>query len=149
MHWRIKRVRGRARAYPCHREWCPNRATDWAWDHTGPVVYDEVVSFGQPRRIPFSLDPARYIPLCKAHHVSFDMGGTEPFPCGHERTDENTYHRPGTLPGITNGYCRTCHRNRERERHAQGRTTPHRVARARRAEQAHLASGGTPLFDVA
>lgn len=147
IHARLKVIRGRASRYPCAAEGCTRRAHDWAWDHTGPTVTDEFLAFGSIRAISYGLDPTCYRPLCRAHHVSFDMrADPDYYPCGHPRAG-NTYTRPGSPEGL-NGYCRTCHREESRARAAAGKRPPRRVERARAAERAHLASGGSALFEL-
>lgn len=115
LHYALRRARGKASEYPCAGEGCEKQATEWAWDHVGPFVEEEVLSFGMMRRVKFSRDFDRYLPLCKSCHVRLDLQ-TDPtkFPCGHPRTTENTY----TRPSANSSYCRTCHRTRERERRA-------------------------------
>lgn len=110
-HRALRQARGKANENLCATEGCARRAVEWAWDHTGPSVSEKVPSFGLNRLIEFSLDPERYLPLCKSCHVRLDLR-TDPgkFPCGHARSEENTYIRPS---GST--YCRACHRERERE----------------------------------
>lgn len=58
----------RAAAYPCVTD-CGRPAAEWAYDH-GDV--DELVATvnGAPRR--YSLEPARYRPMCRPCHRRFD-----------------------------------------------------------------------------
>ncbi|WP_156623081.1 hypothetical protein [Mycobacterium sp. 1164966.3] len=67
-HMRVLAARGRASAYPCVGD-CGRPAADWAYDNADP---DELVSTvnGAPRR--YSLDPARYQPMCRPCHKRFD-----------------------------------------------------------------------------
>lgn len=112
-HYGLRKARGSASDYPCSREGCTRQAREWAWDHTGESVTETIPSFGTMRTLRFSLNFERYHPLCKPCHVSLDLiQDVESFPCGHPRSDENTYRRPD---GGT--YCRVCHRDRERQRH--------------------------------
>lgn len=63
MHSRVKSERGPACAHECAH--CGGRARDWAYDHSDP----------NPRYWrghPFSLDKARYIPLCRRCHYRLD-----------------------------------------------------------------------------
>ena len=63
-HIRVHRTRGPAVQHMC--EHCSSPAAEWAYDHTDP---DELTSaHGQP----YSLDPSRYLPLCRPCHRKFD-----------------------------------------------------------------------------
>lgn len=112
-HYGLRRDRGKASQYECSVPGCGKRAAEWAWDHGGDVVSEDVESFGGIRTLRYSLDQSHYVPLCKSCHVSFDqIKDTLRFPCGHPRSDENTYSRTGR-----SSYCRECHRAQERVRH--------------------------------
>lgn len=63
-HYRIYNLRGRADDYLCQH--CGETALEWAYTNDCP---DERVS---PESWRYSLDPARYMPLCKPCHVRFD-----------------------------------------------------------------------------
>lgn len=62
-HARVRTLRGLASGQTCAH--CPAQAEHWAYDHTDPNP-----RFG--RGLPFSLDPERYIPLCRSCHRHFD-----------------------------------------------------------------------------
>lgn len=66
-HYRVRRDRGPAAAQQCQH--CPEPAAEWAYDHTDP---DELLGVDHGRRVPYSLDPARYMPLCVDCHRLFD-----------------------------------------------------------------------------
>lgn len=67
-HSRVKRARGPARAFACA---CGARAEHWAYDHLDPreLVYQRSA---QSRRLPYSLNPVHYIPMCRKCHKAFD-----------------------------------------------------------------------------
>lgn len=118
-HTRLRKARGSASDFHCQGEDCSRQAREWAWDLTGPFVEEEVLSFGTIRRVRYSRDFDRYVPLCKPCHVRLDLRtDRSKFPCGHSRSTENTYTRP---TGST--YCIPCHRTKERERRALARTS--------------------------
>lgn len=63
-HIRVHKARGKAASHDCRH--CESVAAEWAYDHEDP---DELTSTtGQP----YSLDPARYMPLCRSCHRKFD-----------------------------------------------------------------------------
>lgn len=63
-HKRVRRARGRASEYSCTH--CDDRAYDWAYDHADP---DEGRT--EDGRT-YSLNPERYIPLCRPCHRKMD-----------------------------------------------------------------------------
>lgn len=67
LHQRIKHRRGGASKHTCMH--CVRRARHWAYDHTDP---DERIGEDHGRTMTYSLDPARYIPLCVSCHKLFD-----------------------------------------------------------------------------
>ena len=67
-HARVKRIRGAARQYPCAH--CGAQALDWAYDHADP---DELIDTDHGKRLPHSLDPEHYLPLCRTCHRRFDL----------------------------------------------------------------------------
>jgi hypothetical protein len=69
MHQRVVAARGRPGAYACDH--CSAPAEEWAYDHTDP---DERRSPSGRDDGPFSLDTARYMPLCVPCHRRFDNG---------------------------------------------------------------------------
>jgi hypothetical protein len=68
-HARVRRSRGKAAAFPCSQG-CGNVAAHWAYDHLDP---DEKVGEDHGYRVPFSVDPAHYVPMCTACHKAFDL----------------------------------------------------------------------------
>jgi hypothetical protein len=66
-HQRIRESRGPASAYQCIGV-CNGQARDWAYQHNDP---DELWSKHYPAR-PYSLDPARYAPMCRSCHKAYD-----------------------------------------------------------------------------
>lgn len=99
LHKRIRRQRGRARDHRCAHGDHP--ATDWAYDRSDPA--EVMIPNSRGRLVPASLDPEHYIPLCRIHHHALDSGRPatlDEYPCGHPRTEENTY------GGVR---CRTCY----------------------------------------
>lgn len=67
-HARLRRTRGRAADLPCSQ--CGGPAAHWAYDHQDP---DEKVGTDHGSQVPFSLDPARYLPMCVPCHKSYDL----------------------------------------------------------------------------
>jgi hypothetical protein len=68
-HRRLTRERGPASEQTCR---CGEQAADWAYNHTDPNERTELT--GHNAGYVFSLDPARYVPLCKLCHKTFDRG---------------------------------------------------------------------------
>lgn len=68
-HARIYIDRGRADVYNCAH--CGEPAVDWAYDHTDP---DERIDSNVRPSTAYSIDPARYLPLCRPCHIRFDRG---------------------------------------------------------------------------
>lgn len=65
VHHRLRQLRGDAGEHACQH--CKDRAYDWAYDHGDPDERQD------PRRGPYSLDPDRYLPLCRSCHKRFDL----------------------------------------------------------------------------
>lgn len=63
IHCRVKRERGRASSHVC--EHCGKPAKHWAYDHQDPEERSSPEG-------PYSLDPARYVPLCVGCHNRLD-----------------------------------------------------------------------------
>lgn len=63
VHYRLRQDRGPATDFACQH--CGNAADNWAYDHSEaePLMDDEG---------PYSLDLARYMPLCFSCHTKFD-----------------------------------------------------------------------------
>lgn len=68
LHARIRRTRGRANGYDCAH--CGGEAHQWAYDHTDPNPL--VGSTSKRHLVKYSLDVARYLPLCRPCHTRFD-----------------------------------------------------------------------------
>lgn len=67
LHARLARVRGKARDHTCVE--CGAPADDWSYDHRDP---DEVVGEHHGCMVAYSLDLARYQPMCRSCHVYRD-----------------------------------------------------------------------------
>lgn len=65
-HDRLRRDRGAADTHLCAAPSCTNRAAQWAYDHTDP--HELTDDTGRP----YSLDTARYRPLCPGCHTRAD-----------------------------------------------------------------------------
>jgi hypothetical protein len=63
VHWRLRQDFGPAAEHTCRH--CEEPADQWAYDHGDrePLMDEEG---------PYSLDPARYMPLCFSCHTRFD-----------------------------------------------------------------------------
>jgi hypothetical protein len=64
VHVRLHRVRGPAAAHPCRH--CDKPAYEWCYDHGDPDERRD-----EDGRV-YSLDLARYLPLCRPCHRKFD-----------------------------------------------------------------------------
>lgn len=74
-HNRVRTKRGPAAGYPCSH--CPSQAAEWAYDHADPnEKLGPVKSRGRDLALPYSEDPAHYMPLCKPCHTRFDRRAT-------------------------------------------------------------------------
>lgn len=62
-HYRVRSTRGRAALHVCP---CGKPAAQWAYDNADPAERVD------PRGCRYSLDPARYFPLCASCHKLFD-----------------------------------------------------------------------------
>lgn len=72
VHHRVRRIRGSATEHRCE---CGSPAVQWAYDHSDPDGLIETVptTNGQGTKVmPYSLDLARYRPLCRACHSRLD-----------------------------------------------------------------------------
>lgn len=79
MHARVARIRRKAAAHLCAH--CSVQAEEWAYDHADPDEVTGTTSRGIV--VAYSLDPAHYMPLCRACHSRFDVGHSENrTPCG-------------------------------------------------------------------
>lgn len=67
-HMRVLAARGPASDHWCVSG-CGDPASDWAYDNADP---DERVATHNGSRVRYSLDPARYRPLCRRCHRRFD-----------------------------------------------------------------------------
>lgn len=66
-HMRVIRERGPASQHLCG---CGRQAKDWSYDHKDP---NEKIQQYQHKQLPFSPDPAHYIPLCRFCHRKLDL----------------------------------------------------------------------------
>jgi hypothetical protein len=69
-HARVKSLRGLASTHQCNH--CSEQAAHWAYDHGDPDEKIEPAYQGK-FDVPFSLDPAHYMPLCASCHRRFDV----------------------------------------------------------------------------
>ncbi len=72
-HRNIRKSLGPASGYRCWLR-CGAAAEEWAYDHTDPNERRDVD--GLSAGIPYSMDPTRYVALCKSCHVKFDKWST-------------------------------------------------------------------------
>ncbi|WP_186814193.1 hypothetical protein [Pseudonocardia asaccharolytica] len=76
LHQRIARERGKACESPCVT--CGSKAADWAYDYTDPKPKTD-----ERTGLLYSLDVARYRPMCKSCHKLHDLAhGEEVNSCG-------------------------------------------------------------------
>lgn len=68
-HRRLERYRGRAVGQACVD--CAGPAHQWAYDHADPDERTELVG---GYRVPFSVNPDHYRPMCRSCHKRFDLG---------------------------------------------------------------------------
>lgn len=103
VHRRLRAVRGPASAYECPA--CGQPASEWAYDHTDPEVRVD------DRGCRYSVDLARYLPLCSSCHRQYDtehaytLGGV--CPRGHDRATYTT-----VVGKDHRRRCRRCHADR-------------------------------------
>lgn len=70
-HNRVLKAKGRAVDHQCTL--CGGQAAHWAYDHTDPQAITELVPIrGVLTPLEYSLDPARYMPICQPCHRIFD-----------------------------------------------------------------------------
>jgi hypothetical protein len=65
-HYRVKAVRGAAREHDCA---CGATASEWAYNHSDP---DEITTTQNGYEVRYSLDPTRYVPMCRNCHRKLD-----------------------------------------------------------------------------
>lgn len=70
-HDRLRKGRGKASDHPCEVERCNAQAEHWAYDYSCPDEREEVLQGGTIPS-PYSLEPARYHPLCVPCHRKAD-----------------------------------------------------------------------------
>lgn len=110
-HLRLKNDRGRPDNHMCAL--CGAQAREWAYMGDCPnQLIDE-------RGIPYSLDQARYEPMCFICHRRHDRAladGRDMSVCprGHEWNNENTGIRVKRTAGAGIRYCKACHRENTR-----------------------------------
>ncbi len=71
-HARLRKARGSARAHRCAMDGCSEQAAEWSYDHADPA---ELVD--PDRGLPYSLDVARYRPMCRACHIRYDREASD------------------------------------------------------------------------
>src|SRR6266487_1240358 len=69
IHYRLNAARGKPSEHSCAR--CGKAADEWAYDHADPGERRNGIGRDDG---PFSLDLARYMPLCKRCHRQLDNG---------------------------------------------------------------------------
>lgn len=69
VHKRVRRERGAATEHVCAAG-CGRQAAHWAYDHADPAEVSGPT--GRGFVAPYSVDPARYLPLCRPCHTRFD-----------------------------------------------------------------------------
>jgi|JI6StandDraft_1071083.scaffolds.fasta_scaffold499452_2 hypothetical protein len=77
-HLRVPRQRGKASEYAC--EVCGLQAAQWAYDHTDPHELSQVIVMPKKdsaKLVYYSVDPYRYLALCRSDHVKYDMAVAE------------------------------------------------------------------------
>lgn len=109
-HLRLKKDLGRPSQYACTS--CGAPAREWAYMGSDP---DELVERGMK----YSLDQARYAPMCRACHRRYDRaladGRTvDVCPRGHLWSPENTGIRIKRAPNTGLRFCRACQRENTR-----------------------------------
>ena len=67
-HQRVLAARGPAKDHRC--AFCPEPARDWAYGHGCPD--ERADQHGKEAGRPYSPDPDRYLPACRAHHGGLD-----------------------------------------------------------------------------
>lgn len=113
-HARVVSTFGRAATHPCID--CGAQAKEWAYDGTDPSqILGAVNVSGTAYRVTWSRFPEFYMPLCFPCHRRLDRGRWAAeltcFACGHPTSAENVYTSPGG-----GRECRTCRRDRARDR---------------------------------
>lgn len=68
-HYRVKRERGYAEAYPCVG--CGGQAADWALRYDASERHDGDDGKGHP--VQYSGNPSDYQPMCRKCHKTYDM----------------------------------------------------------------------------
>lgn len=118
----VARLRGSASSHACAH--CGGAAQQWAYDH---LDADERLEVRGGHLVPYSLDAARYLPLCVSCHVSFDQGPREICARGHALSETAIARADG---GRQCGRCKADreasegYRARANARRRAKRTTP-------------------------
>lgn len=118
-HLRLKKDRGCPTLYACVG--CDAQAREWAY--RGGCPQELTDDLGRA----YSLDQARYVPMCVSCHRRHDRASADGrslgvCPQGHPWSVENTGVRKRRGPSTGIRYCRACHREnsaRYRERRKQ------------------------------
>lgn len=110
IHSRLRYQRGPAKNHVCVVAGCDDRASNWAWDRTGPSLSGED-HLGIS--ITWGTDLTTYYPMCRKHASMMDRGGTLTHcPNGHGRSEVGT---------TKQGKCAACHREYNAHRYAAHR----------------------------
>lgn len=85
-HQRVKSFYGPARLHACSATGCDRQAEEWAYIGGGPETdpHHRIATKtdgrdGTTRELSYSLNPARYAPLCHGCHVRLDRDGVDVF----------------------------------------------------------------------
>ena len=110
-HLRLKNDKGRPDQHDCVA--CAQPAREWAYMGDCPQELTDELG-----RV-YSLDPARYEPMCVPCHRRHDRAAADGrsadvCPRGHAWTEENTGLRVKRSPGVGLRFCRACHRENSR-----------------------------------
>jgi hypothetical protein len=131
VHVALTRERGKASTHSCT---CGGQAAEWAYTYDDPCP-DECVD---PRGQKFSLDLARYVPMCRRCHRVYDKTVITTCPKGH------AYEGGNVLMDAGKRKCRTCvyERNRRRKPTPIQQARRSELQRLRRAAQRAAVDGG-------
>lgn len=110
VHHRLRKLYGDATEHACRQ--CGERADTWAYDHADPAERQD------PKRGPYSIDLAHYLPLCHSCHGKLDRKAPPKTHCaqGHPYDEANTYWRKSGWRD-----CRACRREYMRRRALKGK----------------------------
>ncbi len=113
-HYRLKAAKGRAALHKCVD--CGDQAKDWSYDGQDPDELTGYTRVGGPDRA-YSLDPARYVPRCRACHTRHDLGGPRKAVCAND-------HVIAEVGRDKWGSCNACRTEGRRRRRLLARVLP-------------------------